>query len=142
MPQSRSAQLAGDKALLAGLEKHFAKRSLPLAGGTHGSKELVAMLKARIAAAETVLPVKAQLRALLAAEDAETTKTQPVVVALVEYLHATLGPDTAKLSEFGLAPRKRRGSGKKTKRANHATSSTPTSPSASSGAPAATTPHA
>ncbi len=134
----RSAQLAGDHHLIAGLEKLFPKGSLQLAGGTHSSKELVALLKARVAAAEAVLPVKAQLATLVAAQNAEIAKTQPVVAALVEYLHAVLGPDTAKLSEFGLAPRKRRGQ-RKAKRAN--ATPTPTAPSASNGASPATAPH-
>jgi hypothetical protein len=107
--KSKDKRVMSDSKLITGIQKILASSPpLEFSGKTMTIAEIVAMLEARITAAEPVVTAKAAWQAAAAQERELVQQTQPNVLALRAYLVSKFGQKPDQLAEFGLAPRKRR----------------------------------
>ncbi len=102
----RSVQLVDDQNLIVGLEKHFPKGSLQVAGKSYTMKEIVSLLKERVAVAQDVKAAQAILHEKVKTEEKQMASTQELVNALRLTVRALVGTTSPVLSDFGMSPRK------------------------------------
>jgi hypothetical protein len=104
---NRSQQQAGDQSLIDGLQKHASTLSSLTFGGTSNpTAAIIAVLQARIASANTVLPARATWQATVQADRDELAKTQAFVSGLRQALQLAYAGSIDTLADFGLKPRR------------------------------------
>ncbi len=106
---STSSVIASDTNLIAGLQQH--KNDLPasisLVGKAVTPDQAIAILQARIAAANAVPPAKATYAAAVAAHTAERQSTDEMVRDLKAYLVITNKKSPDVLADYGLSIKKK-----------------------------------
>jgi hypothetical protein len=104
---NRGQRQTGDQNLIDGLTKHASTlSSLTFGGTTHPTAVILAVLQARIASANAVLPTRATWQSTVAADRDERTKTQTFVSGLRQALQLAFAGSIDTLADFGLKPRK------------------------------------
>jgi hypothetical protein len=104
---NRSQRQAADQSLIDGLQKHASTLSSLTFGGTsHPTAAILAVLQARTASSDAVLPARAAWQSTVQADRDERAKTQAFVSGLRQALHLAYAGSIDALAEFGLKPRK------------------------------------
>jgi hypothetical protein len=106
---NRSKQQAADQKLVDGLNKHAPTLTTVVIGGTpYKPADIIAILQARLAAANTVQSAKPSWQNAVKAEKDERAKTKSFVSGLRQALAVAFAGSIDALADFGLAPRKAR----------------------------------
>jgi len=108
MKTNRTNQVASDQKLIAGVEKLLPKGPLHIAGKTYTTKEVVAVLQARVDAVLAAEAARGQWLGMLNEEKTQLAQTKEFVDGLRRILLGMFASDFVTLHELGLAPRKRR----------------------------------
>ena len=105
---SKSNRITADQKLIDGIKKHLSGVSLMVLGQTLTDVQSVAVLQARIDAANNSIAVRAALQSAVKAERTEVANTKTVVAALRKAILIMFGDNADTLSDFGLVPPKKR----------------------------------
>jgi hypothetical protein len=106
---NRHAQQSADQKMIDGLNSQpSAFASLMILGKSFDLPQAIAVLQARIAAANTALSARATWQAAVQADRDERAKSKTFVSALRQAVHVAFGQSIDTLAEFGLKPRKSR----------------------------------
>jgi hypothetical protein len=104
---NRSNEVSGDQKLIDGLTKHASTLPSLFIGGTSmTTAAIIAVLQARIAAADTTLSTRATWQSAVKADIDERTKTKTLVSGLRQALQVAFAGSIDALADFGLKPRK------------------------------------
>ncbi len=105
--KSHIEQQAADQSLIDGFTKNAQTLTSFLVGGaTIKASDAIAVLEARIAAANTAQSTRATWRAAVKANATEHASTQALVADLTQALKLMFAGSIESLAEFGLKPRK------------------------------------
>jgi hypothetical protein len=106
---NRVTQQATDQKLIDGITKHEqAITSLTIGSTSYKPTDIIAILQARIAAANTTLSTRATWQSAVLADKSELTKTQTVVSGVRQAILLMFAGAVDTLADFGLKPRKAR----------------------------------
>ncbi len=104
---NRTSRQAADQKLLDGVTKHEqAITSLSFGGTSYKPADIIAILQARIASANTTLSTRATWQSAVLADKGERTKTQPIVSGVRQGILLMFAGAVDTLADFGLKPRK------------------------------------
>jgi hypothetical protein len=104
---NRTAQQAADQKLMDGITKHEqAITSLTIGGTSFKPADILTILQARIAAANTTLSTRATWQSAVLADKGELTKTKTVVSGIRQAILLMFAGAVDTLADFGLKPRK------------------------------------
>jgi hypothetical protein len=104
---NRTNRQAADQKLLDGVTKHEqAITSLTFGGTSYKPADIIAILQARIASANTTLSTRATWQSAVLADKGELTKTQPIVSGVRQGILLMFAGAVDTLADFGLKPRK------------------------------------
>jgi hypothetical protein len=105
--KNRTDQMLADQRLIDGFTRHAALvPSVMIDGVVMSSKDILAMLQARIAASQAATTARATWQALVIADEAEHAKTRTTTAALRQAMLVAFGRQLDTLADFGLTPRK------------------------------------
>jgi hypothetical protein len=106
---NRVTQQAADQKLIDGITKHEqAIPSLTIGSTSYKPTDIITILQARIAAANTTLSTRATWQSAVLADKSELTKTQTVVSGVRQAILLMFAGAVDTLADFGLKPRKAR----------------------------------
>ena len=106
---NRTERQDADQKLIDGLNTHASTLpSLTIGGTSYTTAAVVAVLQARIAAANAVIPARASWQGTVQADRDERTKTKTFVSGLRQALLVAFAGSIETLADFGLKPRKAR----------------------------------
>jgi len=106
---NRTQQQAADQKLMDGITKHEqAISSLTIGGVAYKTADILAILQARIATANTTLSTRATWQSAVAADKGELTKTKTIVSGVRQAIQLMFAGSVDTLADFGLKPRKAR----------------------------------
>jgi hypothetical protein len=104
---SRARVLARDKALIAGVEKHFGEGSVRIDGRTYTHAQLLKVLQRRVDATNAITAARAALATAILDEERERATTKAVVDGIRQLAFVMFGSAADGLADFGLSPRRR-----------------------------------
>ena len=105
--KNRTDQMLADQRLIDGFTRHAAiVTSVVIDGVVMSSKDIIAMLQARIAASQAATTARATWQALVVADEAEHARTRTATAGLRQAMMVAFGRQLDTLADFGLAPRK------------------------------------
>jgi hypothetical protein len=104
---NRLNQQTADQKLADGLTKHApALPSFLVAGDLVKTPDIIALLLARIASAQTVESSRATWQTAVAADKSQRAKSKALVAGVRQTLHVMFAGSTSNLGDFGLTPHK------------------------------------
>jgi hypothetical protein len=105
--KNRTQQQNADQDLIDGLTKHEQDiTSLTIGGTSYKTADILAILQARIASANTTLSTRATWQSAVLADKGERTKTNTIVSGLRQAIQVMFAGSVTSLADFGLKPRK------------------------------------
>jgi hypothetical protein len=106
---NRSQVLTAGQKLIVGLKKHDGTlTSLVIDGKPYQTADVIAVVQARVDAAQAVVDSRATWQANVLADKAERAKARTFMSGLVQALRVAFGNSVDVLADFGLAPHKPR----------------------------------
>ena len=106
--QSQNTVITALKQSIAGVQKRFPGGSLPLAGTTFTTAQLVVLFQSLIDAITAVVAVKAARAEAVVTVRSLEPKVMKVHADLIAYVEATSGPSPTVLADFGKQPKARK----------------------------------
>jgi hypothetical protein len=104
---NRTQQQAADQKLMDGITKHEqAILSLTIGTVSYKPADILGILQARIASANTTLSTRATWQSAVVADKGERTKTKTVVSGIRQAIQLMFAGSVDTLADFGLKPRK------------------------------------
>jgi hypothetical protein len=108
---NKTTQVTRDQQMIAGIEKHLnTVPSLIVAGKTYTPAQAVAVLQARIDAANAVSAAKATYVNLVQTQRTEAAQTKQFAAALRQAVYIMFSAAVDTLADFGISPHKTRAS--------------------------------